>query len=233
MIKNYFKIFFRNIIKHPDYSISNIAGLAVGMVTCILVLLFVRYEFNWDTYNKNYENISRVQQKVFFKGNTDIYTQTGYPLADELKRQFPEIDKAIVIREIWGEYLSESDDLSFYEKRGYYAHGDVFDVFTYNFLRGNPNKALSEPFSIVLTKELADKYFPGQNAFGKMIKASKNKYLRVTGIIANLPLNLDFRPDYLVSFSTLKEVSGWKVYDEVKYIDDAAFRTYVMLKPNT
>ena len=233
MVKNYFKIFLRNLIKHPGYSISNIAGLAIGMITCILILLFVHYEFNWNTFNKNYENIYRVQQKVYFKGNTDIYAQTGYALAGELKSQISEIDKAIIVHEIWGEYLSVSDDLSFYEKKGYYVHSDVFDVFTFHFLKGNPVNALSEPFSVVLTKELADKYFPGGNAFGKMIKASQNKYLRVTGIIADLPLNLDFRPDYLVSFGTLKEVTGWKEYDQVKFIDAAVFRTYVMLKPNT
>lgn len=233
MVKNYIKIFLRNMKKHAGYSICNISGLAIGMVTCILVLLFVRYEFNWNTYNKNYNQIYRIQQKVLFKDNSDYYTQTGFPLAGELKRQFPEIDKAIVMQEIWSEYLTSSDELKFYEKKGFYANSDVFDVFTYEFVKGNPKDALNSPYSVVLTQGLAEKYFPGQDAYGKTIKASKNKYLKVTGIISDLPENLDCRPDYMVSASTLKEVSNWKEYDELKNIDAAAFRTYVILKPNT
>lgn len=232
MLKNYIKIFFRNAIKHYGYSLSNIIGLAVGMVTCILILSFVRYEFNWNTYHEKYENIYRVQQKVEFKDNMEIYGQTGYALAAELKREFPEIDEAIVIQEVWSEYLSSSDDLQFNENRGFYAANNTFDVFTFKFIQGNAQSALNEPYSVILTQELAQKYFPGEEAFGKMLKASKNKYLKVTGIIENLPYNLDFRPDYLVSLSTLEEVIDWEDYDELKYMDAAAFRTFVTLKSN-
>ena len=232
MFNNYIKIFLRNLWKHAGYSICNISGLAVGMVTCILVLLFVRYEFNWNTSNKNYEKIYRVQKKVAFKNNVEIYTQTGYPLAGELKSQLPEIDEAIVVKEIWDEYLSSNDTSSFLERKGFYAHNDIFKVFTFNFLQGNPRNALTGPYSIVLTKELANKYFPGQSAIGKTIKASQNKFLKVTGVIADLPFNSYIRPDYIVSFNTYPYITTWKEYSDLKFIDAAAFRTYVLLKPN-
>ena len=232
MIKNYVKIFFRNLLKHPGYSISNISSLAVGMTTCTLILLFVRYEFNWNTYNKNYDHAYRVQQKVLFKDDFSIYGQTGYQLASELKKQVPEIKNATTIANIWDEYLSSSNDLTFNEKSGCYADGNIFKVLTFEFLQGDSANALSEPFSVVITQELAQKYFPGQNAFGKIIKASKNKSLKVTGIIKNLPYNLDFRPSYIVSMGTYGEVVEWKDYDKLKNIDAAIFYTFVTLKPN-
>jgi len=231
VFKNYFRVFFRNLAKHPGFSISNISGLAVGMTVCLLILLFVHYEFDWNASNKNYQRIYRVQQKVNFKNNSDIYSQTGFPLAAELKKQFPEIEETSVVQEVWGEYLSSTDSTQFYEKNGFYADDDIFKIFSFNFLEGNPQEALSAPFSIVLTRTLAQKYFPGQDAFGKMIRASKNRYLMVTGIVSDLPFDLNLRPDYLVSMTTLEQVSAWKNYHDLKNIDAAAFQTYVLLKP--
>ncbi len=232
MFKNYLKIFVRNLVRHPGYTISNLSSLAIGMTTCILILLFVRYEYNWNTYNKNYERAYRVQQKVIFKDGIEIYGQTGYSLAAELKKQIPEIENAAVIKNIWSEYLSTSDKLSFNEKNGCYADENIFKVLTYEFIQGDSVTALSEPYSIVITKELAQKYFPGENAFGKSIKTSKNKSLKVTGIIKNLPFNLDYRPDYFVSLSTYRDVADWKEYEKLENINASIFYTFVTLKPN-
>jgi putative ABC transport system permease protein len=231
VFKNYVRVFLRNLLKHPGFSISNISGLAIGMTVCLLVLLFVSYEFNWNTSNKNHKRIFRVQQKVLFKNNSEVYSQTGYPLASELKKQFPEVEEASAVQEVWGEYLSSSDSSTFYEKSGFYADDDIFKIFTYNFLEGDLRNALSAPYSVVITQELAKKYFPGQDPFGKMIRASKNKYLKITGVISDLPFDLNLRPDYLVSMATLREVSEWRGYYDLKNIDAAAFQTYVLLKP--
>ena len=233
MVYGNLKIFFRSFKKHPGYAISNLSGLAVGMATFVLIFLFVTYEFNWNTYNEKYNRIYRIQQKVLFQNSTDIYTQTGFPLAGELESKIPEIQKAITVHTIWGEYLSSTEELSFYEKKGYYAGPDIFDVFTYHFAEGDPKEALSEPFSIVLTKELAQKYFPGEDAFGKLIKTSQNKALKVTGIIEDLPPNLDLRPNYIVSISTYKFITDWKDFDKLKNISAGISQTYVLLKPGT
>ena len=232
MLKNYFKIFARNLFKHPGYTLSNLSSLAVGMTTCILILLFVRYEMNWNTHNKNYDHAYRVQQKVLFKNDVQIYGQTGYILASELKKQVPEIEEAACAKNLWHQYLSSSDDLTFNERLGCYADGNIFKVLTFEFLKGDPATALSEPFSVVLTQELAQKYFPGQDAYGKILKASEDKSLKVTGIIKNLPFNSDFNPAYLVSMSTYNAVSEWKGYLKLENIDAAIFFTYVTLKPN-
>ena len=232
MLKNYLKIFFRNMLKHPGYSLSNISSLAIGMTTCTLILLFVRYEMNWNTYNKNYDHAYRVQQKVIFKDDYQIYSQTGFQVASQLKQQVPEIENSAVTRFIWDEYLSSTDELTFDEKGGCYADGNLFKVLTFEFVEGDSATALSEPYSIVITQDLAQKYFPGENVMGKIIKASKNKILKVTGVIKNLPYNLDFRPDYFVSMETYKEVTDWKDYDKIENIAAALFNTFVTLKPN-
>jgi len=219
--------------RHIGYSIGNISGLSVGMTACFFILMFVRYEFNWNDSNENLYRTYRVQQKVFFKNSTEIYWQTGYRLASELKSQIPEIENAATVGDVWGEYLSTSDKLTFNEKHGYYADDNIFRILTFDFIHGDRDKLLSTPYSVVISKELADKYFPGENPLGKTIKASKNKSLKVTGVFRNLPSNDDFRPDYLVSLSTFREVTDWKKYDALVNIGAADFSTYITLKSNT
>ncbi len=231
MLSNYLRVFLRNCRKHPGYTLSNISSLAVGMATCVLILLFVRYETSWNSSNVQFDRAYRVQQKVFFPSDFAIYTQTGFALASELKKQIPEIEQSATLHHVWGEYLSSSTDLTFHEKEGYYADGRIFDILTFDFLEGSPANALSEPFSIVVTRSLAKKYFPGQDAMGKMLRASKNKLLKITGIIDDLPFNLDRRPDYMVSLATYREVTDWKAYDQLQNISAALFETYVTLKP--
>jgi putative ABC transport system permease protein len=232
MLKNYLKIFTRNLYKHPGYTLSNLTSLAVGMTTCILILLYVRYELNWNTFNQDYNRIYRVQQKVLFKNDVQIYRKTGYLLAPELKKQVPEIENTAITKSNRDEYLSSSDELTFNEKDGCYADGNIFKVLTFKFLKGDPETALSEPFSVVLTEKLVRKYFPGQDAYGKILKSSKNKSLKVTGIIKELPFNSDFRPDYIVSMPTYNAVAEWKGYKSLENIAAAMFSTYLTLKPN-
>lgn len=172
MFKNYLRVFIRNMRKHLGYSISNISGLAIGMTACFLILLFVRYELNWNDGNKNLDLIYQVQQKVLLKNNTEIYWQTGYRLASELKNQVPEIENAATVGNVWDEYLSTSDKLTFSEKEGYYADDNIFKILTFRLLQGDPNNALSAPYSVVISKELADKYFPERT---RLVKSSRHR----------------------------------------------------------
>ncbi|MBN2012946.1 ABC transporter permease [candidate division KSB1 bacterium] len=233
MIVNYFKILLRTMRKHLNYSLINLFGLTVGMATCILILLFVRYEQNWNTSYPDADRIYRVQQIVQFKNDTDIATQTGYALAHELKANFPEFEETATINEIHGEYLSSTDELTFQERKGYYAENSIFTIFSSRFLEGNASDALTDPFSVVLTKELAQKYFPNESAVGKFIKASKNKLLEVTGVVEDLPFNVDIRPEYFVSLGTVEHVTTWKEYNDLSNITVATVRTIVLIKPHT
>jgi putative ABC transport system permease protein len=206
--------------------------LAIGIAACFLILLFVHYEMNWNDYYKNYNRIYRVQQKVLFKDHFSIDVQSGFQLAPELKNQVPEIENAATVLFLNSEYLSTSDNLTFQEKYGAYSDNNLFKVITFEFVQGNPETALTSPYCVVITEDMANKYFPGENAFGKTIKSGNNKSLLVTGIVKNLPYNLDFRPDYLVSMSTYRELADWKYYDKLENIGASIFHTLVLLKPN-
>jgi putative ABC transport system permease protein len=232
MFRNYFKIAVRNFQRDKIYSSINIFGLAVGMTAFILVALLLQFIYSFDTFHKNYKRVYRVQQEQQDEHKTE-WTQTVYPLAYELKNKIPEIEDAAVIREIWSEYLSSKEDIILKDDNGFLVQPEILNLLSFNFTEGNPATALAQPGSVVLSKTLAQKLFPGGNALGKMIRGSFTKNLLVTGIIEDYPLNSHIRPSYLVSFSTMDGVWG---RDYKEYKDDwtnNAYRNYVLLKPNT
>ena len=229
MVKNYLKIAFRNLIRHKMNSAINISGLAVGMAAFIMIALYVKYEYTWDRFHENFNRIYRIQQIVSLADGTQFWTQTPYPLAQKLMAEFPEFEETTEVREIWGELLSTSEKQTFFEKEGYYANPAIFKILSFQFLLGSPETALEEPFSVVLTRELAEKYFGNQNPLGQEIHSSENKDLKVTAVIEDLPENSHIRPTYLVSFNTFKSrygeagLTNWH---------NNSFRTYALLKKN-
>ena len=231
MFKNFFKTAFRYIKRDKIYSFINIFGLSIGMSAFILVALMLHYMFSYDTFHKNYKRVYRVQQELQDENKTE-WTQTVYPLAQELKSTIPEIEEAAVIREIWGEYLSSEDDIVIKDANGFLAEPEILKILSFKFIEGDLETALNNPGSVVLSKTLAQKLFPGESAFGKMIKGSFARNLIVNGIMEDYPFNSHIRPSYLVSFSTMNHVL---VRDYKGYKNDwgnNAYRNYVLLKSN-
>jgi putative ABC transport system permease protein len=232
MFKNYFKIAIRNFWRDKIYTSINIFGLAVGMSAFILVALMLQYLYSYDTFHKDYKRIYRVQQEIQDEQKSE-WTQTVYPLADELKNTIPEIEEAAVIREIWSEYLTSKDDIVLKDKNGFLADPEILKILSFKFIEGNPATALNNPGSVVLSKTLAQKLFPGEKAFGKMIKGSFTRNLIVTGIMEDYPQNSHIKPSYLVSFSTMDGVWA-RDYKEYKNDwNNNAYRNYILLKNNT
>ena len=232
MFKNYFKIAVRNFQRDKIYSSINILGLSVGMSAFILVALMLQYMYSYDTFHKDYKRIFRVQQELQDEQKTE-WTQTVYPLAQELKNTIPEIKEAAVIREIWNEYLTSKNDIVLQDLNGFLVDPDILKILSFDFVEGNPATALNNPGSVVLSKTLAQKLFPGENAIGKMIKGSFSKNLIVTGIMKDYPLNSHIQPSYLVSFSTMdrfwsRDYKGYK-----NDWSNNAYRNYILLKENT
>ncbi|RJP66955.1 MAG: ABC transporter permease [Ignavibacteriales bacterium] len=232
MFKNYFKIALRNLKRDKTYSLINIFGLSVGMTAFILVALLLQFLYSFDEFHPDYERIFRVQQEIQDEHKTE-WTQTVYPLANELKNNFPEIKDAAVIREIWSEYLSSKNDLVVKDLNGFLADPEILKILSFKFIEGNPVTALTQPGSVVLTKTLAQKLFPDEKAFGKMIRGSFTKDLIVTGIIEDYPLNSHIRPSYLVSFSTMDNVWGRDYKGYRSDWHNNAYRNYILLKENT
>ncbi len=210
MIKFNSKLAVRNFIKNKEYTIINICGLAVGLSAFILISLFIQYHLNFNKINKNYKNIYRIDQKVDQANIKETYPCTPFPLGARLIRDFPSI-KYVARRMGCSEFLSTGKNRNFFENRGMYADNDYFQIFTFQFTQGDPNTALKEPLSIVLTEGLARKYFPGKNPMGEIIKFQSGQPCKVTGIIKRWPENTTYRPDYIVSFSTLQSTLDPKI----------------------
>lgn len=201
MFKNYVKIAFRNLIRYKGISAVNIIGLATGMAAFVLVALYFQNEFSYDKFNDNFDRIYRVQHYVLAKDEISEKIYTPYPVADFLRENYPELERATVLKRIGDESLSINGTGRFFEHGGYYAKPSVFDMFTFKYISGNPQEALASPNQIILTNSLARKLFPDGNPVGKVIRASKNESLVVSGVIEDIPNN-HFNMDYLVSFET-------------------------------
>lgn len=231
MINKTWKISTRNLLKHKIYSSINVFGLALGFTAFILISLFINYELSWDQSNTHYEHIYRVQRHMvnakYAIGGNDISPHTRAVTAQLLEKQFPDFENISVIQEIYGKFLSVTEDRQIYTKVGLFADSCYFDVFTYQFLEGAPQGALNEPFAVVLSKTMADKLFPGEKALGKRITIEKKIDLKVIGIFADLPENTSLRPDYIISFTSLAQINGTK--RNSPYSGDCM--TFALLKP--
>lgn len=232
MLKNYFKIALRNLWKYKGYSILNITGLALGMACCLLILLYIKDEKSYDKWLPGHQFIHRVAIDITSRdGKNMVFAPNSAPLAKALV-QYPQVERAARILGTSGnnKLISNNSEKKFYESRFYWADPEIFSVFPYSFLAGSASTALTAPLTMVITKEMANKYFDLHNNFshalGKTLRMD-NKTYAVTGIIDNLPENSSFRPDFLVSLKENEEknyMSNWQA---------TMFYTYIKLKKGT
>jgi putative ABC transport system permease protein len=198
MYRNYFKITLRNLVKHKLYSAINIGGLAAGLSCFIIIVLYVQHEFSFDRFYNNADRIYRVYQKQ--SGNvflgSDYFAVTPSQLASVMEEEFPEVVAATSVEDQTA-LLSTSKN-SFWEK-GMGGDHHFFDVFTIPFLEGNSKHALKDPKSIVLTKSLAKKIFPSDDALGQSLKYQNEASYLVTGIIDDPPSNSSFQYSYIIN----------------------------------
>jgi putative ABC transport system permease protein len=225
MLKNYIKIALRNLIRDKEYSIINIAGLAVGMACCISIFLWIQHELSYDKFHKNVSELYRViDEQHFSNGKTTQYAPTPPPLAPALKRDFPEIINSTRIRNAGRTLLKYGENI-FYENRGLFADPSIFDMFTFPFLKGDHETALSQPFSLVLTEEMAKKYFGEEDPIGKILTVDNQLDFSVTGIIKNIPQNSHLQFDFLIPLVLIEQFG-----QDLSHWGDNSYYTYVMVK---
>jgi putative ABC transport system permease protein len=224
------KISTRSLLKNKTLSLISITGLALGFTAFIIIGLFIIYEFNWDTHNEHYDRIHRVQRhyiKTSFAMDGNDISPHSSAITASLLEQYPEIEKVTVLRENLGKHLSRDGFQQFYDETGICADTNFFSVFTYHFVEGANDKVIDTPFTIVLSKSMADKLFNGETALGRTVTLEKKYELKVMGVYADLPINSTLRPSYIVSFSTLERTDGIKRDD--LYTGDCM--NYALLKP--
>jgi len=180
MIQNYLKTTSRGVMRHKGYSFINITGLSIGIFLFIIIMLFVKHETSFDCFHTNYKNIYRLEGRD--------WAVTPAPFTDLLLLKFPEIKKIARIN-------FDSNPILKYKDRAFrfqslaLADSSVFSVFTFKMLQGDPQTALVQPFSIVLTASSATKLFGSENALGKKIFWNNSFQFVVTGVIEDLPSN--------------------------------------------
>jgi putative ABC transport system permease protein len=205
MLRNIFKIAFRNLIKDRFYSLINILGLAIGISASMLILLYITDELSYDRFHKDSERIFRVITKARMSEEEVMHIAvSSAPLADGLIKHIPEIET--VTRISSGVIIFKYNEEVYKELNLYYADSTFFDVFGFKLQKGNSSEVLRDPFSIVMTENSAIRYF-GEEALqngsvvGQLIISGEDTY-KVTGIVENVGHNSHFDFDILVSMST-------------------------------
>ncbi|MGZ3852459.1 MAG: ABC transporter permease [Flavisolibacter sp.] len=222
MLKNYFKIAWRNLFRNKSFSITNVLGLTIGITCTILILLWVQDEVGYDRFHQNYSSIYKVMATRNF--NNQIFTDPNMvlPLAKSIESDVPQVKQAVVTTQRYPTVLSYGDTKL--KKQGYTVSEHFFNVFSWKFLKGNPATALSDPSSVVLTKSAATAFFGNDDAINKVLRVDNSRDAKVTAIVDDPPGNSSLQFDYIFPFnysdenvkSSMNEWgnSSWSVFVE-------------------
>ncbi|MGH7493757.1 MAG: ABC transporter permease [bacterium] len=205
MLKNYLKIAFRNLLKHKGYTLLNVAGLAIGMACCILILLYVQDELSYDRHHEKADRIYRVAADLKFGGYHHRLAVAPAPLAAALVRDYAEVVAAARFRDQGSSLVKKEGAQNFKEERVIFADNAVFEIFTLPFLSGDAKTALVEPDAVVITATTAKKYFGENSALGQALIFDNAATYKITGVIADMPANSHFHFDLILSLTALEE----------------------------
>ncbi len=225
MIKNYLKIAVRSLLKNKFYTSINIIGLAVGIATCLLILLYVLDELNYDRYNTRADSIYRVNNEVKFGSNYFDLAQAPPLMGPAMLNELPQVEQYTRIR-WYGSFLVKKENENLQENRVAYGDSTLFDVFTLPMLAGDPKTALKEPHSLVITETIAKKYFNTIEAVGKNMLINDTGNYKITGVIKDIPAQSHFNFDFFVAMSENENSRDDNWLSE-------NYSTYVVLKKGT
>jgi len=220
MLRNLIKIAFRYILRDKVYSLINVVGLTIGITCSLLLLLYIMDELSYDRYHANADNIYRVIADVKEPDAAFMWRVTQMPLAEELQDNYPEVVNAVRFFDMARDLFIVGDK-EFYESQILFADSTAFDMFTYDFIAGDPATALDAPLSIVLTESMAKKYFDNPAAaLNQSIRANRRQEdFKITGIIRDVPYNSTFRFDALVSRNSRAQfVGSWGGFGVTTFI---------------
>ncbi|MFC1563416.1 ABC transporter permease [candidate division KSB1 bacterium] len=201
MFRNYLKITFRNILKHKGYSMIKILGLAIGMACCILITAYIGYELSFDKYHEKSDNIYRVASYISYAGREIEGTVNPTPMGPQLVEEFPEVLSSVRFFNETKIVASNGED-HFFEKDAIFTDNSIFEIFSFKLLQGDPQNALTRPYTVVITPEIAEKYFGAEDPVGKILKMNNSQDFTVTGVVEKPPVNSHFTFDMLLSMES-------------------------------
>ncbi len=224
MFTNNLKIALRNMLKHKGHAFINVVGLSVGMAVCFLIFLWVRDELGYDRFHANADRMYRALWEARFGDNEWKIPLVAVPLAEALEKEFPEVERTVRLYP-GGMTLRHGEDYV-REQIFLFTEESFFEVFTVEFIAGDPKTALRDPESIVLTEETAQRYFPNQNPLGQTLEQNDGRLYRVTGVVKSFPPQSHFHFGFLASIKTLQRFTGRQ-----QNWGAASVYTYVVLRP--
>ncbi|HLY69888.1 MAG TPA: FtsX-like permease family protein [Puia sp.] len=225
MLKSYFIIAIRNFVRDRTYTIINLSGLAVGLASVLLIIAYVRYELSYDKHYSNADRIFRLVAEKNKNGVVENSVLLPQPLSNTLKNEFPEIESVTGLGGGETEFVINNDPVKLKTIDG---DSSFFDVFDLPFIYGNGKTAMNEDNNIVITKDVANTFFAGQNPVGKYLKnknySGKIISFKITGVIQNIPRNTHFIAEAIIAKIPKQETLDWRAYSAVPQ--------YILLKKN-
>ncbi len=229
MFRNYLITALRNLSRQKVYAFINISGLAIGLATCMVIMLYIVYELSYERFFEKHENVYRVAVKATITGDLLNVAVSSNPMGETMLKEFPELESFTRILPNNQAVFFTIGDKSFYNEGVYYVDSTFFDVFPYAMVSGNPEKVLSAPYSIVLSRSLATKYFGDRDPVGSTIRMNDRSNLTITGIMEDPPLNSHLSFNCLVSYSTLLKDMNIEHFDDWGSL---SIYTYIRLADN-
>ncbi|MBU8923036.1 MAG: ABC transporter permease [Bacteroidales bacterium] len=225
MLSSYLKVAVRNMTRHKSYTLINLSGLAIGIACSVLMLMWVADELSFDRFHSRADRIHRVLLDPL--GASDKHEAVSPPpLAAKMKSSFPEVENAFRMASHGGKLMIVSD-MKFNESGGIMADPEIFEIFDFHFIKGDPANVLTDIHSVVLSKSLAEKYFGTENPIGETINFNNSTDFTVTGVFTDVPENSHLRFSFVRPFELLAE-SG----RDLDNWGDISFHTYVLLSDN-
>ncbi|HVS91616.1 MAG TPA: ABC transporter permease [Mucilaginibacter sp.] len=237
MLKNYLKIAWRNLVRQRLYSLINISGLAVGLAVCMLIMLYVAHEHSYDRFHKNGDRIYTLHATIKIGGNAMNMAYMSYGTGPIIKQNLPKIEDYMRTMDYGRGHVIVYDpaapDTKFADNKLLFADAGFFKFFSFELVSGSPSDVLSKPFSIVLSIDMARKYFGNADPIGKTltIKTDTTLSYQVTGVAENAPSNSSINFDFIASASTLSSVKSFaQRIGEQQGIGPGSFNVYLLLR---
>ncbi len=227
MLSNYFKIAFRNLVKHKAYASINLVGLSLGLMAGIFIMLFVLDELSYDKFHTKGDRIYRVNTTFYDPGATEgsANETNGWPVGKILEKEFPEVEAVLYTRS--ASYLTINYNDKRIRQSLHYATPAFFQLFSFPLIAGNSNTALEDPYNVVISKAMQEKYFPDGQALNKTLVMADTLQFVVTGVMENIPGNSHIQADMLISFATYQKLESFSFDEGWGNIN---MRNYVLLK---
>lgn len=231
MLRNYFKVAYRNLVRQKFYTVINVSGLGIGIAISLLIAFFVIDELSYDKFHKDSDRIYQIYLKAMLQGKPIEGANTCAPIAAASKEELAGVEDAIRIN-LWRDVVFRNEDKIYTEKKLLLADSNFFSFFTFELLEGNPDKILNKPDQIILTENTANKYFgytigSGESPIGKSLLMGSNKTnCEIVGIVKNPPKNSHFGFDMILSmvswdFSSRTQWTSNSLYSYVKLNEGA------------